>query len=173
MIQLDSYDQGRLERAREIVRSLGSVLVAYSGGVDSTFLLRLAEVRARQHVRHAPSGARVTLSSTVSDTNQTAKNLLEHEGYSLVKYFWRIVIETDEDPDTLQSVDVSEWQNKVRVVVDVDHPSVTGVTRIYEPSGLYIVRQYAVYEKELRAGEQLLQGEVLRLVASSTKDAAA
>src|SRR5436309_5983216 len=42
MIQLDSYDQGRLERAREIVRSLGSVLVAYSGGVDSTLLLRLA-----------------------------------------------------------------------------------------------------------------------------------
>jgi uncharacterized protein len=42
MIQLDRLDVGRLERAREIVRSLGSVLVAYSGGVDSTLLLRLA-----------------------------------------------------------------------------------------------------------------------------------
>jgi uncharacterized protein len=42
VIQLDRHDQGRLERAREIVRSLGSVLVAYSGGVDSTLLLRLA-----------------------------------------------------------------------------------------------------------------------------------
>ncbi len=42
MIQLDRVDQGRLGRAREIVRSLGSVLVAYSGGVDSTLLLRLA-----------------------------------------------------------------------------------------------------------------------------------
>ena len=42
MIQLDRVDQGRLDRAREIVRSLGSVLVAYSGGVDSTLLLRLA-----------------------------------------------------------------------------------------------------------------------------------
>lgn len=42
MIQLDRHDPGRLDRAREIVRSLGSVLVAYSGGVDSTLLLRLA-----------------------------------------------------------------------------------------------------------------------------------
>jgi pyridinium-3,5-biscarboxylic acid mononucleotide sulfurtransferase len=42
MIQLDRVDPGRLDRARDIVRSLGSVLVAYSGGVDSTLLLRLA-----------------------------------------------------------------------------------------------------------------------------------
>jgi uncharacterized protein len=42
MIQLDRHDQGHLDRAREIIRSLGSVLVAYSGGVDSTLLLRLA-----------------------------------------------------------------------------------------------------------------------------------
>src|ERR1700737_5403301 len=42
MIQLDHYDATRLERARGIVRDLGSVLVAYSGGVDSTLLLRLA-----------------------------------------------------------------------------------------------------------------------------------
>lgn len=42
MIQLDRHDPGGLERAREIVRSLGSVLVAYSGGVDSSLLLKLA-----------------------------------------------------------------------------------------------------------------------------------
>ena len=42
MIQLDRHDPGRLDRARDAVRSLGSVLVAYSGGVDSTLLLRLA-----------------------------------------------------------------------------------------------------------------------------------
>jgi uncharacterized protein len=42
VIQLDRHDAIRLDRARRIVRDLGSVLVAYSGGVDSTLLLRLA-----------------------------------------------------------------------------------------------------------------------------------
>lgn len=43
MIQLDTADAGKLARARTLVRDLGSVLVAYSGGVDSTLLLKLAQ----------------------------------------------------------------------------------------------------------------------------------
>jgi pyridinium-3,5-biscarboxylic acid mononucleotide sulfurtransferase len=42
MIQLDQFDQVALDRARSTVRELGSVLVAYSGGVDSSLLLKLA-----------------------------------------------------------------------------------------------------------------------------------
>jgi len=42
VIQLDRHDATRLDRARAIVCDLGSVLVAYSGGVDSTLLLKLA-----------------------------------------------------------------------------------------------------------------------------------
>src|SRR5438034_8759187 len=42
MIQLDAFDANRLKTAREIVHELGSLLVAYSGGVDSTLLLKLA-----------------------------------------------------------------------------------------------------------------------------------
>lgn len=42
MIQLDRHDANKLENARAIVRDLSSVLVAYSGGVDSTLLMKLA-----------------------------------------------------------------------------------------------------------------------------------
>ena len=42
LVQLDRFDSARVDRARSIVRDLGSVLVAYSGGVDSTLLLKLA-----------------------------------------------------------------------------------------------------------------------------------
>ncbi len=42
MIQLDRHDATKLEKSRAIVRNLSSVLVAYSGGVDSLLLLKLA-----------------------------------------------------------------------------------------------------------------------------------
>jgi len=42
VIQLDRFNATGLDRARAIVRELDSVLVAYSGGVDSTLLLKLA-----------------------------------------------------------------------------------------------------------------------------------
>jgi len=42
VIQLDQHDATKLESARAIVRALSSVLVAYSGGVDSSLLLKLA-----------------------------------------------------------------------------------------------------------------------------------
>ncbi|MFZ0218272.1 MAG: ATP-dependent sacrificial sulfur transferase LarE [Candidatus Dormiibacterota bacterium] len=42
LLQVDRIDDGALKRARAIVRELGSVLVAYSGGVDSTLLTKLA-----------------------------------------------------------------------------------------------------------------------------------
>jgi pyridinium-3,5-biscarboxylic acid mononucleotide sulfurtransferase len=42
MIQLDRHDATKLKSTRAIVRDMSSVLVAYSGGVDSSLLLKLA-----------------------------------------------------------------------------------------------------------------------------------
>jgi uncharacterized protein len=42
MIQLDRHDETKLDAARAILRELESVLVAYSGGVDSSLLLKVA-----------------------------------------------------------------------------------------------------------------------------------
>jgi len=42
MIQLDRHDATKLDNARAIVRGMSSALIAYSGGVDSSLLLKLA-----------------------------------------------------------------------------------------------------------------------------------
>jgi uncharacterized protein len=42
MIQLDRHDATKLDNARAIVRRMSSALIAYSGGVDSSLLLKLA-----------------------------------------------------------------------------------------------------------------------------------
>ena len=49
MIQLDRHDETKVEGARAILRGLSSVLVAYSGGVDSSLLLRLALDELGEH----------------------------------------------------------------------------------------------------------------------------
>ena len=40
---MDKSPEGKLARLKEIFQSMGRVVVAYSGGVDSTFLLRVAQ----------------------------------------------------------------------------------------------------------------------------------
>lgn len=74
MIQLDRYDATRLQNARAIVRGLGSVLVAYSGGVDSTLLLTLA-------MEELGDGAVAVLASSPAypESEQQAARSLAHE----------------------------------------------------------------------------------------------
>ncbi len=81
MIQLDSHDPSRLESARGIVRDLGSVLVAYSGGVDSTLLLKLA-------MEELPGGAVAVLASSPAypeSEQQEARQLAASLGARLVE----------------------------------------------------------------------------------------
>ncbi len=73
MIQLDSYDAARLRSARHIVRDLGSVLVAYSGGVDSSLLLKLA-----MDELHDDAVAVLASSPAYPESEQTAARDLAH-----------------------------------------------------------------------------------------------
>jgi ribosomal protein S18 acetylase RimI-like enzyme len=46
-------------------------------------------------------------------------------------------------------------RGKRKVGLGVDADSLTGATRLYEKAGMHVHRQYASYEKELRAGVDL------------------
>lgn len=121
----------------------------YRGRGIGTLLLRLAEERARQHVRNARPGARVTLSSTVSSINEQARRLFEREGYISIRQFWRIAVRLDE------SVDRPSRHADLKIDLDVVSQRLVGAAQLYDRDALYTIREYYIYEKELRAGEQL------------------
>ena len=114
-----------------------------------TLMLRLAEERARQHTRNARSGARVTLSGIVSSINEQAKLLFEREGYIPIRQFWRIAVSLNE------SVDKPSRHADLKIDLDVASQRLIGAAQLYDRDALYLVREYYVYEKELRAGEHL------------------
>jgi ribosomal protein S18 acetylase RimI-like enzyme len=114
-----------------------------------TLMLRLAEERARQHIPRARPGARVTLSGTVSSINEQAKLLFKREGYTPIRQFWRVGVSLDE------SVDRSSRHANRKIELDVVSQRLIGAAPLYDRDALYLVREYYVYEKELRAGERL------------------
>ncbi len=122
-----------------------------------TFLLRLAEQRARSLALQAQPELRVTLSSTVSQVNETARQLLEREGYVQVRHYWRIVIEVDDE--SLHARGQVGASGKLKVALDIDSQRLSGAKQLYERDGVYVIRQYVVFEKLLRDGEEQCSAE--------------
>jgi GNAT superfamily N-acetyltransferase len=116
-----------------------------------TLLLRLAEDRARQYARSASTSQRITLRSAVSNSNQTAQQLLEHEGFMLDRHFWRMTIVSDEPLDGAVVPNMGKFDLYANVA------ALKGVSTQYQRTGIYMARQYDIYEKELRSGDPLLQ----------------
>lgn len=131
----------------------------YRGRGIGTLLLRLAEQRARALVPQAQAGLRITLSSTVSQINETARQLLEREGYVQARHFWRIVIEVDDE--SLHAQNLIGAGGKLKVALDIDSQRLTNAKHLYERDGVYIIRQYTVFEKVLRDGEEQCSAEVI------------
>lgn len=85
---------------RENVRIYADTYVhpEHRGRGIRTHLVRLTERRARRQISEAPPGVRVTLYNTISSVNDAARGLLESEGYTLARHFWRMRIDLDEAP---------------------------------------------------------------------------
>ena len=135
----------------------------YRGRGIGTLLLRLVEERARQHVRNARPDTRVTLCGTVSSLNEQAKRLFEREGYTSIRKIWRIEVGAND------SMDKSSLYRAFKADLDVESWRLVDATQLYDLDAIYIIREYEVYEKELRAGEKLpvsLEDELEILLAA-------
>jgi len=80
------------------LRTWSGVLPAHRGRGIGTRLLESVDDRARELAREAPSGKAVLLSQEVGSLNTDKAPLLERHGYRLVRTFWKMGIELDEEP---------------------------------------------------------------------------
>lgn len=124
---------------------------AYRGRGIGMLLLRLAEARAREQLDIAPPAVHITLRSTVSHSNEAARRLLEHEGYTQLRHFWRLIVDTGDDPS--ESFAEFSHHGKLKLDLVVDAPDLIGTTEKHQQTGIYLARQYDIYEKQLRAGQ--------------------
>lgn len=125
---------------------------AYRSRGIGMLLLRLAETRAYEQIDAISPGVRVTLTTEISHNNEAARRLLEREGYTLVRHFWRLIVEMEDDPS--ESFKEFYQHGKLKLDLFVDVPNLIGTTHKQQRTGIYIALQFDIYEKELRTGAQ-------------------
>lgn len=86
----------------------------------------------------------------MSTNNTQARSLFEWEGYLLIREFWRVALELLESSEGSAS-----YAGKFDIEIDVESGQLVGTTPLYDREGIYSVRQYVTYEKELRPDEEL------------------
>ncbi|MFI5276670.1 MAG: GNAT family N-acetyltransferase [Ktedonobacterales bacterium] len=80
------------------LRADGYVHPAHRGKGVGTDIVRLMEARGRELASEAPAGSEVSLFNGVMLDDQAGRDLLEREGYSVVRVFWEMRIELSEEP---------------------------------------------------------------------------
>jgi hypothetical protein len=96
--------------------------------------------------------ARAPKMEDVVAINEQAKRLLEREGYTPIRRFWRIAVGPND------SHEKSARPGDFKADLDVDSLNLVCASQLYDLDAIYIIREYAIYEKELRAGELLQVG---------------
>jgi GNAT superfamily N-acetyltransferase len=129
----------------------------YRGRGIGTLLIWLVEDRARQMARRLQSEKPVTLSIAISNFNQAAQRLLERERYTQERHFWRLLVDIDEvvSPEASDGAE----KGKIRVDLVIDAQNLMGATPLARRTGMYVARQYHVYEKVLHTGHTLMEQE--------------
>ncbi len=120
---------------------------AYRNRGIGTLLLRLVEIRARQHIRLARPGVRVVLRCLVSKENEGAQRLFEREGYQPGRQFLRIFFLLAEETGDLS---IPSGQRQLKADVSLEQGQLLGITPLYDQDGQCAVCLYRTYEKELR-----------------------
>ena len=116
-----------------------------------TLLLRMAEVRARQHIRLASPEQRVVLQGLVTSANEGAQRLFEREGYRVGRPFLRISFTLAEE-SAASTRPTSSRKLKLDVSLE-QQGQVLGATPLCDRDALCSVRLYQIYEKELRPAQ--------------------
>lgn len=76
----------------------GYVHPAHRGLGLGTALARAMEARARELVANAPDGAQVSVTNGVLLVDQDARDLLERDGYVVVRTFWEMRVTLEQEP---------------------------------------------------------------------------
>ena len=91
------------------LRTLGGVLPDHRGRGIGTELRDRIEERAREQAQDAPEGEEVWLGADVGAGNEGAKRFFEQRGYELLRHFWEMGIDLDEEPPE------PEWPDGIRL----------------------------------------------------------
>jgi len=158
--QIVGYAEVRRSGEQQLT-SLLRVHPDYLGRGIGTLLVWLTEERGRQLMRTIQPDLRVMLTCAVSNLNQRAHSLFEREGYILSRRFWRLLIQMEDVSD--QSLGELYQHGKLKVDLVIDAQNLIGTTQLAKRTGMYVARQYDVYEKELRAGKELQMGQEIAM----------
>lgn len=96
--QLVGYEEIVNEKDHAELEVDGYVHPKFKGLGIGTSLLRAAEARAREHLQLAAPDLRVFIRVTTDNRDETGKAMFTHEGFSFIRYFWRMEINLSEAP---------------------------------------------------------------------------